>query len=438
MRRPICPSNLFVLIILCSVAAADDSSCETDGAALTLSSFAHTSNTAFIEKVSQKRAREFSPAVPPAVIDSNGRLQLIETATDKFLSYVSDNGWNNQVLNLLSALDMARLLNRTLIVPPFQWPRRRGTAQVSVGRLVDLRRLAAFGVRVVCEDEQGSVNAALGTTTSVHRIAGEGQPHRKQKMPRWSRTQWVADHGKSAAGLLHVSCCLFWTWSLPPSIARELYASFAYHPSLIDAAMEAAKPLGDDYAAMHVRRGDKASVDIAYTSVFGGRMDHDYFLRLARQQSSDEEDDDSSIADGSTVFVATDELDRSWFAPLAKGGQYALKFVDDLDQAPLVTALSAFPQGLWADVLAILEQIVCIEARGGFVGSLPSTLSGHVVNARAVRGAGEGEAEPLRPPLLFTKLHESCCDARTRRDWIVAGWTEKGEPLPCVGHEEWC
>ena len=52
--------------------------------------------------------------------------------------------------------------------------------------------------------------------------------------------------------------------------------------------------------------------------------------------------------------------------------------------------------------------------------------------------AGEGEAEPLRPPLLFTKLHESCCDARTRRDWIVAGWTEKGEPLPCVGHEEWC
>ena len=95
MRRAIYSPNLFVLIILCSVAAADDSSCETDGAALTLSSFAHTSNTAFIEKVSQKRAREFSPAVPPAVIDSNGRLQLIETATDKFLSYVSDNGWNN-------------------------------------------------------------------------------------------------------------------------------------------------------------------------------------------------------------------------------------------------------------------------------------------------------------------------------------------------------
>ena len=94
MRRAIYSPNLFVLIILCSVAADDDSSCETDGA-LTLSSFAHTSNTAFIEKVSQKRAREFSPAVPPAVIDSNGRLQLIETATDKFLSYVSDNGWNN-------------------------------------------------------------------------------------------------------------------------------------------------------------------------------------------------------------------------------------------------------------------------------------------------------------------------------------------------------
>ena len=25
-------------------------------------------------------------------------------------------------------------------------------------------------------------------------------------------------------------------------------------------------------------------------------------------------------------------------------------------------------------------------------------------------------AQPLRPPLLFTKLHESCCDARTAED----------------------
>ena len=35
---------------------------------------------------------------------------------------------------------------------------------------------------------------------------------------------------------------------------------------------------------MHVRRGDKASVDKAYTGVFGGKMTPEYFLRLARDE----------------------------------------------------------------------------------------------------------------------------------------------------------
>ena len=57
------------------------------------------------------------------------------------------------------------------------------------------------------------------------------------------------------------------------------------------------------------------------------------------------------------VFVATDELGRSWFRPLSQLGGYKLVFVDVLAQPPLVLALSAFPQKLWADVLAILEQV---------------------------------------------------------------------------------
>ena len=57
------------------------------------------------------------------------------------------------------------------------------------------------------------------------------------------------------------------------------------------------------------------------------------------------------------VFFATDEFGRSWFKPLAQLGGYKLSFVDDLAQTPLVLALSAFPQKLWADVLAILEQV---------------------------------------------------------------------------------
>ena len=47
-----------------------------------------------------------------------------------------------------------------------------------------------------------------------------------------------------------------------------------YHPTLVNAAREAAAPLGPSYAAMHVRRGDKAVVDKAY-AIFGGKMTTD-------------------------------------------------------------------------------------------------------------------------------------------------------------------
>ena len=45
----------------------------------------------------------------------------------------------------------------------------------------------------------------------------------------------------------------------------------------------------------------------------------------------------------------------------------------------------------------IWTQIVCAEAPGGFVGSLPSTLSGHIINVRRAQHPTD-----MRP--LFTKV----------------------------------
>ena len=103
-------------------------------------------------------------------------------------------------------------------------------------------------------------------------------------------------------------------------------------------------------------------------------------------------------------------------------------------------------------MLAILEQIICINAPGGFVGSLPSTLSGHIVNARAMRtdvtsgtmtielnGRGPSPQEErveVRP--LFTKLHESCCDARTALDLLKLPGVTRLEEVPCVAAVEGC
>ena len=113
---------------------------------------------------------------------------------------------------------------------------------------------------------------------------------------------------------------------------------------------------------------------------------------------------------------------------------YSLRFADQLDQGALLDALSAFPQPLWPDLLAVLEQTICIHATDGFVGSLPSTLSGHVLNARKASGLDD-DGRPL-----FTKLHESCCDARTAADLLRLPGVASLADVPCLPHEgnPWC
>ena len=434
---PLAALAALAVLMASDASPSADATCNatTDAASppLPLSTYAHASNTLFIDTVVEKRPRDFHAAATPATVDVLGRIHEIG-AEEKFFTYASFNGWNNQLLNLLCAIDMARMLNRTLIVPPFSWPKRRGPVRVSVGRLVDSASIARTGVRVLFEDEFGSVEHALKQAgVHIQDIAGEGQPHRKSGMPRWTRDAWLR-RGEEARsfGLLRVSCCLFWTWLLPQDIAHELYRTVDYHPALRRAARDAAASLTTPFAAMHVRRGDKAKVDPAYTGVFGERMGADYFARLASDQG---------FPASATVFVATDELDRGWFAPLRDAG-YTLRFVDDLAQPPLLAALTAFPQPVWADVLAILEQIVCIDAPAGFVGSLPSTLSGHIVNVRQAREAVPNEegatARASRP--LFVKLHESCCDARTALDLLRLPGVATLADVPCTPHEgnEWC
>ena len=74
-----------------------------------------------------------------------------------------------------------------------------------MARLVDATALATLVPRgVVFEDEHGSAAAALaGLAERV--VAGEGQPHRKQGMPRWRRERWVEAYGADIAMGLHGS-----------------------------------------------------------------------------------------------------------------------------------------------------------------------------------------------------------------------------------------
>ena len=110
-----------------------------------------------------------------------------------------------------------------------------------------------------------------------------------------------------------------------------------------------------------------------------------------------------------------------------------------LSAPPRPPARPSPPQPLWPDVLAILEQLVCIFAPAGFVGTLPSTLSGHIVNARELAPPAGATPRPPRP--LFRKLHESCCDARTAEDLLKLPRVRSLADVPCYPHEgnsDWC
>lgn len=245
---------------------ASDPSCAADES-VPLAQFAHTANEEFISRALQRQ--RFVPApLSPVVVGASGSLTRADLSEGKFLTYDTDNGWNNQLLNLLCAIDMAKLLNRTLVVPPYRWQRRRGVASASVGRLIDLRTLGRL-LPLIAEDEHGSIAAALEaagvTTTLVH---GEGQPHRKRRMPRWDRQTWIDTHASDPARMLRVTCCLFWTWALPDEVLRKIHEQLAYAPALVSAARAAAATLGASYGAMHVRRGDKLKVDRAYSDLF--------------------------------------------------------------------------------------------------------------------------------------------------------------------------
>lgn len=248
--------------IAIAVAAQPDApppACEAER--VSLRAFVHATNDDFVRKVTTGRYREFTPTLPLGVVGADGGITHLfgeaEAPARKFLRYQTNNGWNNQLLDVLCAAEMASLLNRTLVLPPFAWRKRRGNSSVSLGRILDLLELARL-TPLIAEDEAGSVGAALEARgASRVLLRGEGQPHRKKRMPRWDAEGWTSSQSSNPADVIEITPNLFWTWRLSPTWHRAALAHVAYHPTLVRAAIDAAKVLGGDYGAMHVRRGDK-------------------------------------------------------------------------------------------------------------------------------------------------------------------------------------
>jgi hypothetical protein len=137
------------------------------------------------------------------------------------------------------------------------------------------------------------------------------------------------------------------------SAKRLIQERVRFRPEILQTAERISSTLGD-YSAMHVRRND--------------------FFRLYPEQNLSPEQLLRSLTrrvrDGELLYIATDEPDRTFFAPLRQ--RYDVRFADPID----LPAASA----------ACVEQLVCARAQR-FLGTRFSTFSAYIVRLRGYLGA---------------------------------------------------
>jgi hypothetical protein len=165
--------------------------------------------------------------------------------------------------------------------------------------------------------------------------------------------KWL--HAREALGHFYTS--FFLHKRRDSSIKRLFRDHFSFHPMIIKAAAPLVAKLGS-YSAIHVRRGDFL-VDRPRGIIPAATVARNISARIPPQ---------------SRLYVATNEMNRAFFEPLAK--RYDLRFfsdiADDRDYLPCVTACA--------------EMLICASARV-FVGNRFSTFSGYITRLRGYRRA---------------------------------------------------
>ena len=427
----------------------------------------------------------------PLLRGGEGGSVFVSADSTRMLTFDTCCGWGNQWVMMAAAVDLAYQLNRTLVLPPFtpfkvqrsqggdeSYPQGR---HVSWARFLDMRRLNALLPATALD---APVSEAIEGWRRHRRQRRRGAPPlrvgeaRPPKVihgqPRWDGFALDALRAGSAdVDVLHLTTNL-WGWLLSPVAESRVHSALRFSPHLTSLASEligdaihrtlerraaAAQAGGGEgggecsgegggkgggegggegvvgvvpYGALHVRRTDKATSQ-NYMDMWATLTPEHFGARLRQQ----------GLGPGSLVFVATDEAGATWFAPLQREG-YELLFASALDNERLSDELHNYPVEFWNDVVSLLEAIICVQA-SAFVGSLPSTVSGVIHNARAAAarqaaaldghgpavtaeagaaGGGVGASSPdghVDQYVYFQKVHHRCCDAATAAELAAHG-----------------
>ncbi|KAJ8614213.1 hypothetical protein CTAYLR_001119 [Chrysophaeum taylorii] len=172
-----------------------------------------------------------------------------------------------------------------------------------------------------------------------------------------------------------------------------------YRDEIACAAGRVARALGTSYSALHVRRGE-----LQYVKV---RIACDALNQTVSAWLRPRE----------TLFILTDEKDRSWFGPLAD--VYDVRFMSDFFE--VVAGESFFDP----NALGMIEQLVAAAPNARtFTGTFFSTFSGYVARLRAYYGHDPASFFYAAPPEKRFVMHRDDASIRYpyfNREWPL-GW----------------
>lgn len=367
------------------------------------------------------------------IVYFHGRLECQNIQSVRYLSYQPPGGgWNNQRIAFENAVVLAKLLNRTLIVHPLAphqeilqlKKRRRISAGYEVynmlpkekllplSKVIDLKLLSkVVPVKEFASDHAqfhnrynhlkwGKVchNGLLGTwVDSVPKKTDQEkwkrlQQHMKRSLPSYKEIpvyrrickEELRNFGNNASSdrpvwgimdeLLHKTEDLIY-FSEGSLYNRELLffdrktvlnahqwiMQFVHFASDIrNRVMAVLEKLEHPFSAIHVRRTDHPS---------SFQIKQDFWLWSLRVRQA--------LNLTRTLYIATDERNKTWFQPFREAG-YNVFFADDFNDQLQVKNI---PTAVVQDVLGLCEQLICAHA-DHFVGSYYSTFTMYIKRLR--------------------------------------------------------
>ena len=359
----------------------------------------------------------------------DGRLLCENNQEMKYLSYQPPGGgWNNQRVAFENAVVLAKLLNRTLIVHPLaphqEILRLKRKRKMSAGyeiynmlpadnllplskvidlkqlsRLVPVKEITSSHVdftkqykhlrwRRVCHN--GLVGIWVDTIPKrtekwkllqrhmeTHLpIYGELPLYRricKTELKQYGNTSFrpvwgiwnelsnrTEDLLYFSEGSLYIRELLFFDKSTVLDTHEWIMQFILFAPDIRERVADVLKAMGHPFNALHVRRTDHPS---------SFHMKQEYWLQQLNTRDA--------VNLTKTLYVATDEQNKTWFKPFSEAG-YNLFFAEDFsDQLRLGNVNPAVVQ----DMLGLCEQLICAHA-DHFVGSYYSTFTMYIKRLR--------------------------------------------------------